>query len=99
MKTPTRRRFVLDANPDTAPGCVEILCPAAPDLGELVQTDWNFPATARRFGWTMRAQGERCAHAGTDGTIDCPECGKTASQFIHAARNWIDAHDGKGILE
>lgn len=35
-----------------------------------------------------------CEHGGTDGTIDCPECGLTSSRFIEAAREWIDDHDG-----
>ncbi len=35
-----------------------------------------------------------CGHDGTDGTVDCPECGVTASDFIAAARDWLDNNDG-----
>lgn len=36
---------------------------------------------------------ETCDHSGTDGTVDC-NCGLTASDFIQAARAWIDDNDG-----
>jgi len=29
-------------------------------------------------------------HAGTDGTIDCPTCGKPASEFIQEAAEYLD---------
>lgn len=32
----------------------------------------------------------RCQHSGTDGTITCPDCGITASDFISAAAEWLD---------
>lgn len=35
-----------------------------------------------------------CDHYGTDGTIDCVECGVKAGDFISAARVFIDEHDG-----
>lgn len=35
-----------------------------------------------------------CQHDGTDGTVDCPDCGVTASEFISAAREWLDNNDG-----
>ncbi len=100
MKTapPLRRRHVLDANPDDAPGCVAVYCPADPSQNQLIQTDWDWPPTARLFGWNMRARGERCEHRGTDGTVDCPDCKRTAGSFIRAAREFIDNNDGKGIL-
>lgn len=37
---------------------------------------------------------ETCRHSGTDGTVDCPNCGATASEFISAARQWLDDNDG-----
>ena len=94
---PTRRRYVLDADPDDAPGCIKLCCRAL-NSDELIQTDWAWPATAARFGWSKRKQGERCQHHGTDGTVDCPNCGRTAGSFIRAAREFIDNNDGKGIL-
>lgn len=38
--------------------------------------------------------GQCCDHSGTDGTIDCP-CGVKAGQFISAAREFLDEHDGE----
>lgn len=31
-----------------------------------------------------------CQHDGTDGTVTCPACGITASDFISAAAEWLD---------
>jgi hypothetical protein len=33
----------------------------------------------------------RCEHSRTDGTVTCPDCGLTASDFISAAAEWLDA--------
>jgi hypothetical protein len=66
----------------------------------LVQTDWDYPAVAQLFGWSLRAVqpvvviGNLCDHGGTDGTIDCPECGLPALDFITAAGEWLDDNDG-----
>lgn len=35
-----------------------------------------------------------CPHDGTDGTIDCPDCGLTATEFISAAYDWLRDNDG-----
>jgi hypothetical protein len=35
-----------------------------------------------------------CDHGGTDGTIDCPECGLTAIEFIEASRDFLENNDG-----
>lgn len=35
-----------------------------------------------------------CSHRGTDGTIDCPECGCTVGEFISAAAEWLADNDG-----
>ena len=56
----------------------------------LVSDDWSFPSLAREFGWEMRS--ETCAHSGTDGTIDCPDCGEKASDMIAAASCWLSEH-------
>ena len=37
---------------------------------------------------------EPCDHDGTDGTIDCPACGMSATAFISAACDWLDDNDG-----
>lgn len=39
-------------------------------------------------------QEDTCKHDKTDGTVDCPDCGLTASKFISAARQWLDDNDG-----
>lgn len=77
--------------------------------GTLVQSDWDYPATARDLGWNMRRvqpgkpgkparildrapnRGKGCDHSGTDGTITCPDCGVTASDFIAAAGAYLDS--------
>lgn len=67
------------------------------DTGEksvLFQTDWDFPGLARSLGWRGKIGRERCQHRGTDGTVDCPDCGRKAGDFISAAREWLDAHTG-----
>lgn len=71
---------------------------------ELVQTDWEYPATAERFGWSLRRVQRRngetrhlaryvkgCEHRGTDGTVTCSDCGITASEFIRAAAEYLDS--------
>ncbi len=95
---PAKRRFVLDTSPDDAPCCIKLECPAADEHTRLYQTDWEFPALARALGWTMRNRGERCTHPGTDGTVSCPDCHRSAGSFIQAARDWLDSRDGRGFL-
>lgn len=66
----------------------------------LIQTDTDFPGVASSFGWSMRTvqpDGPRthdCRHSGTDGTVNCPECGVTATEFISAAREYLANCDG-----
>jgi hypothetical protein len=38
--------------------------------------------------------GEVCDHSGTDGTVDCKECGLKAGAFINSARDFMDDHIG-----
>ena len=77
----------------------------------LVQGDYDLCGVARTFGWSpssvqphiggvpceISSDDELCPHRGTDGTIDCPECWATASDFIASAREWIDDHDGAEV--
>jgi hypothetical protein len=58
----------------------------------LVQSEWDFSAVAGAFG--MPWGDETCAHRGTDGTVDCPECGTTAEIFIDTAAHWLAEHVG-----
>lgn len=38
--------------------------------------------------------GRCCDHRGTDGTVDCRECGVPAISFITAAGDWLSDNDG-----
>lgn len=69
----------------------------------LIQTDWDYPGVAQTFGWTLREvqklqddyeETPICEHDSTDGTVDCKQCGCTASDFISAARDWLVDNDG-----
>lgn len=53
-------------------------------------------ANWKRLIWIAAGnlQEDTCKHDKTDGTVDCPDCGLTASQFISAAREWLDDNDG-----
>ena len=55
-----------------------------------IQSDWDFAGIASTFGWP----GCRCGSRGTDGTIDCPDCGRSASELITDAIHWIDNNWG-----
>jgi hypothetical protein len=61
----------------------------------LFQTDWDFPSLARSLGWRGKIGREKCEHRGTDGTITCPDCGRTAGDFIAAAVDWLDDNVGR----
>ena len=65
----------------------------------LVQTDWDYPGVASTFGWSLRDvqqpdRDEPCNHDRIDGTVDCEDCGLTASDFIGAAEEWLSDNDG-----
>jgi hypothetical protein len=64
----------------------------------LFQTDWDYPGLARSLGWSGKIGRERCQHSSTDGTVTCGECGKTASEFIGAAVDWLDNHCGQSFI-
>jgi hypothetical protein len=46
----------------------------------------------KKFG--KKGQNTICDHSGTDGTIDCKDCGVTASEFIESAREFLEENDG-----
>jgi len=62
----------------------------------LIQTDWDYPGTASTFGWVPKKR-RGCDHPGTDGTIDCRACGKTATEFISEAQDYLSSHIGKRV--
>ncbi len=37
---------------------------------------------------------QQCQHDATDGTVDCKECGVTASEFMAGAYDWLRDNDG-----
>ena len=61
---------------------------------EIVTLDWDFPGLASNLGFVPC-----CGSGSTDGTIDCPDCGKTASEMITAAAEWLDEHDGESFQD
>lgn len=61
----------------------------APDV--LIQTDWDFPGVASTMGWRA------CKCGGTDGTVDCVPCGRTAGEMISEAYDYIREREGKRI--
>jgi hypothetical protein len=71
----------------------------------LVQTDWDYPSVAGTFGWNIGEvqvqnagyYGVACDHSGTDGTIDCPDCGVKAGAFIGAAYDYLIENDGASV--
>lgn len=54
----------------------------------LIQTDWDYPGVASRMGWSP-------CHPCTDGTVNCTECGKTASDMIAEAFEYIEEREGE----
>lgn len=92
--------LTLDANPSNAPCCVKL--EDSQGRSVLFQTDWDWPSVASLFGWSTEHEfkgkqgAEACLGSGfTDGTVDCPQCGYKAGQFIASAREWLDDHDGE----
>lgn len=90
-------RITLDSNPVGAPGGCYLI--VADDGRErFIQTDWDYPGVASSFGWSISSVFDKhvipCDHSHTDGTVACPDCGLTPSDFISAAREWLDENDG-----
>jgi hypothetical protein len=63
-----------------------------------IQTDWDFPGIATSFGWIPKKY-RKCRHSGTDGTVDCPDCGRSASDFISEAWDYLAKNEGKIITD
>jgi hypothetical protein len=101
-------KVTLDANPNDAPCCVKLVAPNG--TSALFQTDWDWPSLARLFGWSTNHRHRKstleytdeentpCVGSdATDGTIDCPTCGKSAGTFIAEAREYLDEKDGEEV--
>lgn len=54
---------------------------------KLIQSDYEFPALAQAFGLSLKS--DMCDHKQTDGTIDCPDCGALASEFISLSFDYL----------
>lgn len=68
-----------------------LLVPNDPQVeSRLVQTDWDYPGVASTFGWSP-------CHPETDGTVDCPVCGKSVSELIQEAGEYLDEHIGDSV--
>jgi hypothetical protein len=57
---------------------------------KLIQSDWEFPSVASAIGWSP-------CHDGTDGTVDCKVCGKTAADLIADAYDYLRDHEGESF--
>lgn len=55
----------------------------------LVQTDWDWPGVATNMGW------QACNCGGTDGTVDCKNCNRTATEMISEAYEFICEREGE----
>lgn len=100
-------KITLDSNPSDAPCCVKIIAEDSRLGDRLIQVDYDFPGIASTFGFSLarvQAPGREfssedpdrppCRHEHTDGTVDCRDCGVSAGDFITAARQFLDDHDG-----
>lgn len=66
----------------------------------LIQSDWEYPATASLFGWDIaNCEPTTCpdAHCDSDGTVRCDCCGTEAAVFIGSAQRWLDDHVGDRV--
>lgn len=95
-------RVTLDAHPSDAPCCMKLTASDGRDI--LLQTDWDYPSIASNLGFSLKSLqvSQRgyygltpCDHGGTDGTVDCPECGYPAAAFIREAGEFLRDHDGE----
>jgi hypothetical protein len=94
-------KIQLDTDTSDCPGAVCKIWRDRPDQASdecLIQSDWDAPGIASTFGWSLSSVGSTgCEHRGTDGTVDCPECGEKSSAFIAAAIDYINDHDGDEV--
>lgn len=70
--------------------CGFIVTDLKTDADFLVQTDWEFPGLAESLGAT-----DITCCGSTDGTVDCAEHGRTASDMIASAYDWLCDNEGE----
>jgi hypothetical protein len=63
----------------------------------LIQSDWDYPATAMTFGWSPCTRCRRGCQGASDGTIDCPR--RSALEHIMDAQVWLDRHIGATAVD
>ena len=61
----------------------------------LIQSEWDYPATAMTFGWNPCTRCRRTCKGASDGTINCPR--RTASEHIASAQTWLDRNIGRRV--
>jgi hypothetical protein len=57
----------------------------------LIQSDFDFPGVASRMGWRPC----ECSPQQTDGTVDCPVCGRKVGAMIADALQFIRDREGE----
>jgi hypothetical protein len=91
-------RVTVDRDSSYAP-CSYLLCAVDADGNwdtrddsrtVLIDSDWDYPSIAQYFGFQL------CCGF-TDGTVDCPEHGTSATDMISDAADWLDDHRGEII--
>ena len=90
-------KIVLDADTSDCPSAVCKILNESETRSILVQIDYDAPGVASSFGWSIRSvqnKAKKCDHVHSDGTVDCEDCGVTATQFIGSAIEWINENDG-----
>jgi len=69
----------------------------ANEIGEpciVIDSDWDFPSLARSLGWRNKTRKHDC-YLVSDGTINCSVCGRTNSQMIQSASEFLDKRLGR----
>lgn len=64
----------------------------APACYERWQT--GFDCTLEEHSECQDYEAKTCEHSGSDGSVDCRQCGMKAGEFIANARQWMDDNDG-----
>ena len=100
IKAFNQMKVRLDSNPSDAPCCMKLIAEDGRDV--LISMDYELPALASNFGWSLSdvqslTTFKGCDHDGTDGSVDCPGCGVMANDFIEDARAFLYENDGMEI--
>lgn len=90
-------KITLDTDTSDCPGALCKLWNG--NRSVLAQSEDNAPGIASSFGWSVSLVRHKsgCKHQGTDGSVDCQDCGTKSAAFLASAREWIDEHDGEEI--